>query len=281
MAPRQPLIVISGGASGIGLAVAHYFLSQGWAVATLDRNQRETRDNGRDFHFQGDVRSAEFLFQALFDIAQLPFNVSLVFANVGTSAAGAFEDIPWDNHQAILDTNLRSTLALTHLVLPLLSAENRPLIVYSTSVAVLHGVPHMASYSATKAAIHAFAEALQIEQNAQGIRVTTLMLGKIDTPAKHKIRFWQSGGLNRQWGGFRLPGRAEKKAVNRALPPTLVGPLLMRYYHSNQQGALFLPASLSFYYRISRLIPTVMKNFYHRYLALNQQQEKAEKPPHE
>ncbi|WP_407331371.1 SDR family NAD(P)-dependent oxidoreductase [Enterovibrio sp. 27052020O] len=269
---NAPLILISGGASGIGLAVARYFHAQGWAVATLDRNHRDTNQQEGDYHFQGDMRCPEFLTQALFEIARLPFPVSLVFANVGTSAAGAFENIPWHKHQEVLDTNLRATLALTHLVLPLLSAENRALIVYSTSVSVLHGVPQMATYSATKAAIHAFAEALHIEQEPHGIRISTLMLGKFDTPAKQKIRVWHADGSNRKWGGFRLPGKAEGQAYNREQSPEIVGPTLMRYYQSHRQGMLFLPTSLSFYYRTSRLIPQVMRNFYRRYLSLNQEQ---------
>lgn len=267
------VILISGGASGIGLAVAGYFLSQGWIVVTLDRNIRETSGSGRDIHFQGDIRSPEFLTQSLFEIARQSLNINIVFANVGTSAAGAFEDIPWQKHQEILDTNLRSTLALTHLVLPLLSVESQPLIIYTTSVAVLHGVPQMASYSATKAAIHAFAEALQVEQAPNGIRVTTLLLGKFDTPAKNKIRLWQANGTVRKWGGFRLPGKAEKKAYNQEQSAEIVGPALMRYYLSGRQGMICLPPSLSFYYRTSRLIPQVMKNFYHRYFRLNKTQQ--------
>lgn len=82
---------------------------------------------------------------------------------------------------ALIDVNLRAALHVTNLVLPGMIARDRGHIFFMGSIAGRHPTPNTATYGATKAALHAFAEGLRCDLLGSAIRVTVLMPGRVQT----------------------------------------------------------------------------------------------------
>lgn len=82
---------------------------------------------------------------------------------------------------ALIDVNLRAALHVTNLVLPGMIERDRGHIFFMGSIAGRHPTPNTATYGATKAALHAFAEGLRCDLLGSSIRVTVLMPGRVQT----------------------------------------------------------------------------------------------------
>jgi len=107
--------------------------------------------------------------------------VDFLVNNAGLGDHGAFETSEWDRVRAMLDVNVTALTHLTHLLLPVLRGSGRSAILNVSSVASFFPIPNMAVYSATKAYVTSFSEALRMELRDSGISVTALCPGPVPT----------------------------------------------------------------------------------------------------
>jgi short-subunit dehydrogenase len=170
--------LVTGASSGIGAAVARRLASDGARLVVTgrdpDRLQRVADGTGAkvvvaDLAAAGGV---DLLLEAL------PARPALVVHCAGVGAAGPLEDLSPDRVDELIDLNLRAPVQLTRALLPGLRAQ-RGHLVFVASIAAL-GVAGEAVYSATKAGLRGFADAVRIE--APEIGVTTVLPGAVDTP---------------------------------------------------------------------------------------------------
>lgn len=182
-------LVISGGSSGIGKATASLFAERGWRVFELSRHggeeakveRFEAKDAREIIHVFCDVCSEESCHAAIEEVWRQTDHVDVVISNAGYGISGPIEftDIPAAEHQ--MDVNFMGAVRFTQAVLPQLRQQRRGRIIYTSSVAAILAVPYQAFYSASKAAINAFALALANEVREFGISVSVMMPGDVST----------------------------------------------------------------------------------------------------
>ncbi len=107
--------------------------------------------------------------------------VSLLVNNAGLGDHGFFENSDWARVQRMLDVNISALTRLTHALLPDLVRTGRGAILNVSSIASLVPVPKLAVYSATKAYVTSFSEALRAELRETGVSVTAVCPGPVDT----------------------------------------------------------------------------------------------------
>ena len=183
--PRRA-ILISGAASGIGLATARLFAGQGWLVGALDRDAAGLARLADELGTQVwtrvlDVTDRAAVLGAVADFDAVAGRLDVLHNNAGIDAKGLFADMAWDAVQRLVDVNLLGGMSLIHAALPLLCRTPGSLCLTTASASAIFGQQGMAVYSATKFAVRGLTEALSVELAAHGVRAANLIPGIIDT----------------------------------------------------------------------------------------------------
>lgn len=183
--PPSPLtrsIFITGAAAGIGRAVAHRFASAGWFVGLYDVDEAAVQALAQDLgptRCQAgrlDVsRSEDWAkpLEAFWHAAGERLDV--LFNNAGVAVTSPFEEAELTRHHRLIDINLKGVLNGCHAALPWLRRTPGARVINMCSASALYGQPLLSSYSATKAAVRSFTEALDIEWQRHGIRVVDVL----------------------------------------------------------------------------------------------------------
>ncbi len=192
MAERAALI--TGGSSGIGLAIARALGEDGYAVTISARRPEkleaaagELRDAGIDVHSLPAQMTEESEIVALVESHRERFGRLDVLANnAGVGIGEAMDEITTKKLDMQLSVNLRSLIQTTREALPMLreagAEHGKALIVNTASIAGKKGQGWLSVYSATKAGVVGFSQATQKECEGQGIQVTALCPAFVDTP---------------------------------------------------------------------------------------------------
>ncbi|MEV7428302.1 SDR family oxidoreductase [Nocardioides sp. NPDC092400] len=190
--PSAPdVAVVTGAASGIGLASAEELLRRGGSVAVVDRDgdavHRATeclsgQGDGEVLAVQADMSVASDV-ERLFGEVEAHFGrLDAIVNNAGVQRSGpitSFDEEDWD---LLMGVNPKSCYLAARFGVPLLSRDGGGAIVNIASIAGLRGGPGQTAYSASKGAIVAFSRALANELAPQAIRVNCLAPGWVDTP---------------------------------------------------------------------------------------------------
>ncbi|WP_236700591.1 SDR family NAD(P)-dependent oxidoreductase [Allosalinactinospora lopnorensis] len=172
--------LVTGGASGIGLAAARALADRGARVAALDLPGTEVRPE-----FTGidcDVRDTASVDAAVASAAARFGRVDVVVNNAGIGASGTVEDSDDTQWREVLDLNVVGIARVSRAALPHLRRSPHAAIVNTCSVAATVGLPRRAVYSASKGAVLALTRAMAADHVADGIRVTCVLPGTVDTP---------------------------------------------------------------------------------------------------
>ncbi len=174
-------IFVTGGASGLGRAVAQRFARAGWRVCVADVH--DTRGGEAVASLAGaadaaslhcDVTREEDVAAAAARVVERWGGVDVVVNNAGVAQGGAIEDVPLDDWRWILDVNLLGVVRGCRVFTPILKRQGRGHIVNVASMAGLLDVPFMSSYNASKAAVVSLSETLHHELAEHGIGVTVV-----------------------------------------------------------------------------------------------------------
>jgi len=184
-APRQ--LIVSGGASGIGLAVARMAVARGARVALLDRDTVALADAVRllgeaALALECDVSDAPAVRTAVDRAAQWLGGVDALVNSAGIDALKSLETTSDEEWARVLAVNLTGPMLVCRAALPHLRAAGGGSIVNIASGAGLRPLPNRTAYCASKAAVIMFGKSLAIETAADGIRVNAVCPGAIDTP---------------------------------------------------------------------------------------------------
>ena len=179
--------LITGGASGIGLATARLMQARGARVAILDREIPSNVLAGGSLHpVLADVTDDDAVRSGVAGAAEALGGLDILVNNAGIGAAGTVEDNDLDEWRHVLDVNVLGVVRTTRAALPALRAaaarRGSAAIVNTCSIAGVAGLPQRAVYSATKGAIYALTLAMAADHVREQIRVTCVTPGTADTP---------------------------------------------------------------------------------------------------
>ena len=177
------VVLISGATAGIGRACATLLAERGYRVFGTSRTPEAAA-----------APPCELVAMQVNDPASVAAGVEEVLAragridalinNVGFSLTGPLEEIPLGAAQQMFAVNYWSAVQLSQLVLPAMRARGNGSIVNISSVAADLPLPFQGQYSASKAALSAFSEALRLEVNHSGVRVAVVEAGNIQTDSR-------------------------------------------------------------------------------------------------
>ena len=198
MAERAALI--TGGSSGIGLAIARALGEDGYALTIASRRAEkleaaadELREAGLEVNsFAANMTDEEAVAGVVRSHREIYGRLDVLVNNAGIGIGEAMHEITTKYLDIQLGVNLRAVIIGTREGLPLLreagGEHGKALIVNTASIAGKSGQPWLSVYSATKAAVIGFSEATQKEVAGQGIQVTAFCPGFVDTPMTEYVR---------------------------------------------------------------------------------------------
>ena len=184
--------VISGGTSGIGLAAAKLLVRDGAHVFIVGRDDQKgaaalaelTEGKGRADYVQADVSTLEGCRKVAEIVGHHDGKVDFLVNCAGRYKEQPIDEITESEYDAMMNANVKSTIFLTKIMIPLFS-ENQPSIVNIASDAALEGNYGCAVYAASKGAVVAFTRAAALDLSPW-VRVNCICPGDVDTPLVQK-----------------------------------------------------------------------------------------------
>ncbi len=213
--------VVTGGSSGLGLAMARRFTEEGAFVYITGRRQSELDkavasigDNVAGV--QGDVQRSEDIDRLMERIRAEKGRIDVLVANSGMVAPQPLADATDENFDRTFGVNVRGVYFTVDRALSLLGYGSSVILV--SSIAASKGVPGYGTYSASKAAVRSFSRTWTAELLERGIRVNTLSPGPFDTPIMDGQADTPEGGdaVRAKWAAavpMKRLGRPEELAA--------------------------------------------------------------------
>ena len=176
--PMRKIVFLTGGSSGIGLQTALALKNAGCTVYEMSRKDA---DHPGIFHLSGDVTKPETIRAAVDAVMEKEGRIDILVNNAGFGISGAIEFTTPEEARKQMDVNFFGMVNVCAAVLPHMRAAGAGRIVNLSSVAAPIAIPFQAFYSASKAAINAYSQALANEVRPYGVTVCAVMPGDIRT----------------------------------------------------------------------------------------------------
>ena len=173
-------LLVTGGASGIGHAVATAALERGAVVAVVDLDPSNA-PTGATCH-RADVSDDASVADAVAHAAEAMDGIDIVVNNAGIGAQGTVETNPIDEWRHVFDVNVFGMVRVMRAALPHLRRSTHAAVVNTCSIAATAGLPDRAMYSASKGAVLSLTLAMAADHLHEGIRVNCVNPGTADTP---------------------------------------------------------------------------------------------------
>ena len=225
---------VTGGASGIGAALATKLVDGGAEVWIADRQigaaqelaQRLDSGGAKAHAIELDVRSYPSFESAVAEAVRQSGRIDYLFNNAGIGAGGEIDSYTLDDWNDVFDVNLRGVVHGIQAVYPIMIRQRSGHIVNTASMSGLVASPGSVSYTATKYAVVGISKALRVEAERHGVQVSVLCPGAIRTPALTGGKFGRIPSISdeellKSWE--RLRPMAPEKFAERALRAVLRG----------------------------------------------------------
>jgi NAD(P)-dependent dehydrogenase (short-subunit alcohol dehydrogenase family) len=180
-------IIITGGASGIGLAITQLFASKGNNVYFLDYNEplgteieKELVDKGYKVTFlQADVSKLDEVNKTF---ERLPEKIDVLVNNAGISHIGNLENTTEEDFERVFQVNAKGVFTCSQAAIPKLKANGGGSIINMCSVAAIIGIPDRFAYSMTKGAVYSMTLSIARDYVSHNIRCNSISPGRVHTP---------------------------------------------------------------------------------------------------
>lgn len=172
--------VVTGGASGIGAAIAAKLQAMGAHVSVLDLNPNNLPEG--QLGFACDVADDVSVKAAIDGTVAAFGRIDIVVNNAGIGAQGSVEDNDDAEWARVWDINVVGMVRVARAAMPHLRKSPSAAIVNTSSIAATAGLPQRALYSATKGAVLSLTQAMAADHLREGVRVNAVNPGTADTP---------------------------------------------------------------------------------------------------
>jgi NAD(P)-dependent dehydrogenase (short-subunit alcohol dehydrogenase family) len=176
--------LITGGSSGIGLAIARMLRDEGYELTLASRRPERVQAAAEELGavaVAADVGNADDCRRIVAEHRERFGRLDMLVNSAGIGIGGRVEDLPVKHFDLQIAVNLRGLFLVTQAAIPLLR-ESRGWIVNLASIAGTLPTPGLATYGATKAAVISLTRSLNEELGADGVRALALCPGFVDTP---------------------------------------------------------------------------------------------------
>ena len=186
---QDRVVVITGASRGIGAAAAELFAAENARLVLAARKQTDLNktasrlkiDKKRVLVVSADVSSAAGVKKIVTQALKKFKRIDVFVNNAGTGTARSILDTTEKDYNLMMDTNLKSVFYSYKELLPRMIRQKGGQIINISSLAGRMGLPGMAVYSASKAALNAFTEAVALEMRNHNIKINCLSPGSTDT----------------------------------------------------------------------------------------------------
>jgi NAD(P)-dependent dehydrogenase (short-subunit alcohol dehydrogenase family) len=176
--------LVTGGSSGIGLAIARLLRDEGYELTLVSRQQEKIEAAAAELGaaaVAANVADPDECARAVAEHRDRFGRLDVLVNSAGVGIGGLVEDLDLKKLDMQLDINLRGLFLVTQAAIPMLK-ESRGWIVNLASIAGTLPTPGLATYGATKAAVIALTRSLNAELDAAGVRSIAICPGFVDTP---------------------------------------------------------------------------------------------------
>lgn len=225
-------IVITGASSGIGAAMARYYSAQGVHLGLIGRDEDRLKAVAAECEAKGtrvqpmlaDVTDAQAMhacMQALDDAMPIDLLIANAGISAGTGDAGETEE----QARRIFAVNLDGALNTIHPIIPRMLQRKTGQIAIMSSLAGIRGLPSCPAYSASKAAVRYYGEALRGFMGRSQVKVNVICPGYITTPMTDRNNFYMPFILSPEAAAKRIARGLAKNRSRIAFPRRLYWPL--------------------------------------------------------
>jgi NAD(P)-dependent dehydrogenase (short-subunit alcohol dehydrogenase family) len=176
--------LVTGGSSGIGLAIARALKEEGFELTLASRRREKVEPAARELEAHAlavDVSREDDCRRLVDEHAERFGRLDVLVNSAGVGVGSSSEDLSAKHWDLQLDVNLRGAFLVTQAAIPLLR-EARGLVVNLASIAGTMPTPGLVAYGAAKAGLIAVTNTLNRELEADGIRLCAVCPGFVDTP---------------------------------------------------------------------------------------------------
>lgn len=201
--------IVTGGSTGLGLAITRCMTGAGAKVVVLSYESeeqgkealKEFGDRAVYYHFNiTDTKQTQNMVERII-ADQGP--VSILVNNAGNHCKKFIEDMTVEDYVSVLNVHLVGAFALTKAVYPYMKAQKKGSILFQASMASYIGQPQIAGYATAKAGYLGLVHTLAVEGGLYGVRVNAIAPGWIDTPMFHNATDYDEVRRNKIYG--RIP----------------------------------------------------------------------------
>jgi NAD(P)-dependent dehydrogenase (short-subunit alcohol dehydrogenase family) len=256
-------VIVTGAASGIGLALSSALAERGDRVVMTDiEGERLSTEAARLRHGYVearslDVRDARAVNDLVHDVARRDGRLDMIFNNAGIGVGGETDQLTDAHWERIIDVNLRGVINGVSAAYPVMIEQGYGHIINTASLAGLLATPFIAPYVMTKHAVVGLSLSLRGEAVGRGVRVTAVCPGTVDTP------FFERGApADLPRSRFREALDAQQKADKqhfyskffRLYPPERLAQDVLKGVDRNK-ALIVTPASARLQWWVNRLAP--------------------------
>lgn len=250
--------LVTGAASGIGLALSRALASRGAEVwcTDVDANALATATSelGSRVHSAVlDVRDSAAVRRAVEAVVEERGRIDYLFNNAGIGVGGESHEITVEHYDRILDVNVRGVTNGVAAAYPIMVRQGGGHIVNTASVAGLGPAPLLAAYAMTKHAVVGLSTSLRLEAERHGVRVSALCPGVIDTPL---LDSEGPADLPRPWRPDLR--RYLSRVAGPPYPAAALAEGALKGVEKNRE-IIIVPASARFAMALSRLFPGLLR----------------------
>jgi len=186
---KNKVVVITGASRGIGAAIARHFAHEQTKLVLCGRDQKALNEvkqyisdnNTECITISGDIRTHSGIAKIVSESIKFFNTIDIFINNAGVGFKGDINSTSEEDFDKIIETNLKSVFYSFKELIPIMKKQGGGHIINISSLAGKQGVPNIAVYSASKAALNTLSEAVASEVRQDNIKISVLAPGSTDT----------------------------------------------------------------------------------------------------